>query len=164
MGAAQNWFPEQIDCPSKSPLILTCPSPWLKLTGSITLIETQGLALFDVWGGGEACLREATGWLPNLFKVILIGDAGKEWESQRISRNNLWRLYEATRRQEDKLEWTPEIVIAFNNLRKSMLEALTLALLNTHKQFNLFVDERKGIEKELLTQLWAMKEMSDIFV
>lgn len=45
-----------------------------------------------------------------------------------------------------------------------MLEALTLALLNTHKQFNLFVDERKGIEKELLTQLWAMKEMSDIFV
>jgi hypothetical protein len=79
MGAAQNWFPEQMDCPSKSPLILTCHSPWLKLTGSITLIEAQGLALFDVGGwGGEACLREATGWLPNLFKVILIGDAGKE--------------------------------------------------------------------------------------
>lgn len=33
-----------------------------------------------------------------------------------------------------------------------MLETLSLALLDIHKSFHLYVDERKGTEKELLTQ------------
>ena len=56
-------------------------------------------------------------------------------------------LYEATRDQEDKIECTPEMDMAFKTLRRALLEMTALALLKIHKPFHLYMDERKGIEK-----------------
>jgi hypothetical protein len=61
-------------------------------------------------------------------------------------------LYEATRDQEDKIEWTPEMDVAFKNLRRALLEVSALALLNIYNPFHLYVDESKGITKGVLTQ------------
>ena len=56
-------------------------------------------------------------------------------------------VYEVTRDQEDKIEWTPEMDMAFKTLRRALLEMTALALLKIHKPFHLYMDERKGIEK-----------------
>ena len=56
-----------------------------------------------------------------------------------------WPLYEVTRGQEDKLEWTPEMDTAFKILRKALLEALALVLPDIHKPFHLYEDERKSM-------------------
>ena len=59
-------------------------------------------------------------------------------------------LYEATRGQEEKIESTPEIEMAFKTLRKALLLVLALELLDIHKPFHLYVVEKKGIAKEVL--------------
>lgn len=61
-------------------------------------------------------------------------------------------LYEATRGQEDKVEWTSKIQMAFKIPRKALLEAMALTFLDIHKPFYLYVDERNGIAEGLLTQ------------
>ena len=69
--------------------------------------------------------------------------------------------------QEDQIEWTLEmgmaspppflldtffIFMAFKTLRGGLLEMLALALLESHKPFHLYVDEKKGITKGVLMQ------------
>lgn len=61
-------------------------------------------------------------------------------------------FYEVTRGQEDKIELTPKVDMAFKTLRRALLEAPALTLLDIHKPFYLYVDERKGITKGMLTQ------------
>lgn len=61
-------------------------------------------------------------------------------------------LYEPTRNQEDKIEWTPVMDMAFKTPRRALLEAPALALLDIHKPFYLYMDLRKKIGKGLLTQ------------
>ena len=61
-------------------------------------------------------------------------------------------LYEATRGQEDKIEWTPKIDMAFKTLRRALLEMTALALLKIHKPFHLYVDQRRWIAKGVLAQ------------
>jgi hypothetical protein len=42
--------------------------------------------------------------------------------------------------------------MAFKTLRKALSEAPTLAFLDIHKSFYLYVDEREGIAQGVLTQ------------
>ena len=44
---------------------------------------------------------------------------------------------------------------AFQPLRRALLEAPALALPNPNKPFQLFVDEKQGIGKGVLTQQWG---------
>ena len=44
---------------------------------------------------------------------------------------------------------------AFQTLRRALLEAPGLALPNPNKPFQLFVDEKQGIGKGVLTQQWG---------
>ena len=44
---------------------------------------------------------------------------------------------------------------AFQELRRALLEAPALALPDPSKPFQLFVDEKRGIEKGVLTQRWG---------
>ena len=67
-------------------------------------------------------------------------------------------LYEATRGQEDKIEWTPETDMTFKTLRKALLEVTALALPDIHKPFHLYVDKRKEIGKGMLTQTWSHRK------
>jgi hypothetical protein len=60
-------------------------------------------------------------------------------------------LYEPTRNQEDKIEWTPVMDMAFKTPRRALLEAPALALLDIHNPFYLYVDPRKGLAKWVLT-------------
>jgi hypothetical protein len=43
--------------------------------------------------------------------------------------------------------------MAFKSLGRALLEVLALALLDIRKPFHLYVDQRKGIAKEALTQI-----------
>ena len=61
-------------------------------------------------------------------------------------------LYEATRGQEDKIEWTPDMDMAFKTLGRDLFEAPDFALSDIHKPLHLYVDQRKGIAKGVLTQ------------
>ena len=61
-------------------------------------------------------------------------------------------LYEATRDQEDKIEWTPEMDMAFTTLIGAFVEVLALAFLNVHKPFHLYMMERKKIANGVLTE------------
>ena len=44
---------------------------------------------------------------------------------------------------------------AFQTLRQALLETPALALPNPNKPFQLFVDEKQGIGKGVLTQQWG---------
>jgi hypothetical protein len=57
-------------------------------------------------------------------------------------------LYEATRSQEDKIKWIPKMDMAFKTLGRALLELPGLALLDIEKPFQLYVDQRKRINKE----------------
>ena len=56
-------------------------------------------------------------------------------------------FYEDSQGQEDNIERTLEMDMAFKTLRRALLEMTALALLKIHKPFHLYVDQRKGIEK-----------------
>ena len=51
--------------------------------------------------------------------------------------------------------WTEPMKQAFQMLRQALLEASALALPNPNKPFQLFVDEKQGIGKGVLTQQWG---------
>ena len=61
-------------------------------------------------------------------------------------------LYDTTRGQEDKIEWTPEMDMAFTTLIGAFVEVLALAFLNVHKPFHLYMMERKKIANGVLTE------------
>lgn len=64
-------------------------------------------------------------------------------------------LYPLTRETGDFV-WTPEHQEAFD-IKRALLEALALTLPNPTKSFTLFVDERAGVARGVLTQalgLW----------
>lgn len=60
-------------------------------------------------------------------------------------------LYEAAKEQKD-WEWLEKHQQAFEKLRAALLKAPALTLPNPLKPFSLFMDERKGIAKGVLTQ------------
>ncbi|XP_056659777.1 uncharacterized protein LOC103105672 [Monodelphis domestica] len=60
-------------------------------------------------------------------------------------------LYQAARESRE-WTWTPEMDSAFRKLRTAMLKAPALALPDPEKPFLLFVDERQGVAKGVLTQ------------
>ena len=47
---------------------------------------------------------------------------------------------------------------AFQELRRALLEAPPLALPDPSKPFQLFVDEKRGIKKGVLTQRWGPRK------
>ena len=51
--------------------------------------------------------------------------------------------------------WTKPMKQALQTLRRALLEAPALALPNPDKPFQLFVDEKRGIGKGVLTQQWG---------
>ena len=51
--------------------------------------------------------------------------------------------------------WTEPVKQAFQTLRQALPEAPALALPNPNKPFQLFVDEKQGIGKGVLTQQWG---------
>ena len=73
-------------------------------------------------------------------------------------------LYEATRDQEDKIECTPEMDMAFKTLGNALLEAPALALLDIHKPFHLNVDERKGITKGYSPKFWDLGKTCGLLI
>jgi hypothetical protein len=42
--------------------------------------------------------------------------------------------------------------VAFETLKKALLQALVLALLDLNKPFTLYIDERNGVARGVLTQ------------
>ena len=62
-------------------------------------------------------------------------------------------LYEASQGQKDKIEWTQEMDMAFKTLGRASLAVVALALWDIHIPFHLYVDQRKGIAKGVLTQI-----------
>ena len=63
-------------------------------------------------------------------------------------------LYEGTKKNKD-WKWTEPMKEAFQELRRALLEAPALALPDPSKPFQLFVDEKRGIGKGVLTQRWG---------
>lgn len=63
-------------------------------------------------------------------------------------------LYEGSRESKN-WTWTEPMRQAFQELRQALLEALALALPNPSKPFQLFVDEKQGVGKGVLTQQWG---------
>ena len=63
-------------------------------------------------------------------------------------------LYEGSKETLD-WTWTKPMKQAFQTLRRALLEAPALALPNPNKPFQLFVDEKQGIGKGVLTQQWG---------
>ena len=62
-------------------------------------------------------------------------------------------LYSSVHAQEQvKIEWALEVDMAVKTLRRA-LRSLALALPDIHKAFHLYVDQRKGIAKGVLTQI-----------
>ena len=51
--------------------------------------------------------------------------------------------------------WTEPVKQAFQTLRRAPLEAPALTLPNPNKPFQLFIDEKQGIGKGVLTQQWG---------
>ena len=60
-------------------------------------------------------------------------------------------LYEGSRENRD-WTWTEPMRRAFQELRQALLEAPALALPDPAKPFQLFVDEKQGVGKGVLTQ------------
>ncbi|XP_056679009.1 LOW QUALITY PROTEIN: uncharacterized protein LOC103096476 [Monodelphis domestica] len=60
-------------------------------------------------------------------------------------------LYAATRETSNWV-WTEDMEIAFQDLRKAMLQAPALALPDPENPYQLFVEERQGVAKGVLTQ------------
>ena len=56
-------------------------------------------------------------------------------------------FYEDSQGQEDNIERTLEMDMAFKTLRRALLEMTALALLKIHKPFHLYVDRRKRVAK-----------------
>ena len=65
-----------------------------------------------------------------------------------------WPLYEGSRENKN-WTWTEPMKQAFQELRQALLEAPALALPDPSNPFQLFVDERREIEKGVLTQQWG---------
>ena len=63
-------------------------------------------------------------------------------------------LYEGSRENRD-WTWTEPMRRAFQELRQALLEAPALGLPDPAKPFQLFVDEKQGVGKGVLTQQWA---------
>ena len=63
-------------------------------------------------------------------------------------------LYEGSRENKD-WTWTESMRRAFQELRQALLEAPALALPDPTKPFQLFVDEKQGVGKGVLTQQWG---------
>ena len=63
-------------------------------------------------------------------------------------------LYERSK-ETPNWTWTEPMKQAFQTLRQALLEAPALALPNPNKPFQLFVDEKQGIGKGVLTQQWG---------
>ena len=63
-------------------------------------------------------------------------------------------LYEGSK-ETANWSWTEPMKQAFQTLRRALLEAPALALPNPNKPFQLFVDEKQGIGKGVLTQQWG---------
>ena len=61
-------------------------------------------------------------------------------------------FYEDSQGQEDNIERTLEMDMAFKTLRRALLEMTALALLKIHKPFHLYVDQRRWIAKGVLAQ------------
>ena len=60
-------------------------------------------------------------------------------------------LYEGSKENKN-WTWTEPMRQAFQELQQALLKALALALPNPSKPFQLFVDEKQGIRKGVLTQ------------
>ena len=65
-----------------------------------------------------------------------------------------WPLYEGSK-ETPNWTWIEPVKQAFQTLRRALLEAPALALPNPNKPFQLFVDEKQGIGKGVLTQQWG---------
>ena len=63
-------------------------------------------------------------------------------------------LYEGSRENKN-WTWTEPMRWAFQELRRALLEAPALALPDPAKPFQLFVDEKQGVGKGVLTQQWG---------
>ena len=63
-------------------------------------------------------------------------------------------LYEGSK-ETPNWTWTKPMKQALQTLRWALLEAPALALPNPDKPFQLFVDEKRGIGKGVLTQQWG---------
>ena len=63
-------------------------------------------------------------------------------------------LYEGSK-ETPTWTWMEPMKQAFQTLRRALLEAPALALPNPNKPFQLFVDEKQGIGKGVLTQQWG---------
>ena len=63
-------------------------------------------------------------------------------------------LYEGSK-ETPNWTWTEPMKQAFQTLRRALLEAPALTLPNPNKPFQLFVDEKQGIGKGVLTQQWG---------
>ena len=63
-------------------------------------------------------------------------------------------LYEGSK-ETPNWTWTEPIKQAFQTLRRALLETPALALPNPNKPFQLFVDEKQGMGKGVLTQQWG---------
>lgn len=60
-------------------------------------------------------------------------------------------LYEATCVGKAPLEWTEQMGEAFGKVKAVLLEAPVLALPGVTKPFHLYMDEKKGVPKRVLT-------------
>ena len=63
-------------------------------------------------------------------------------------------LYEGSK-ETPNWTWMEPMKQAFQTLRRALLEAPVLALPNPNKPFQLFVCEKQGIGKGVLTQQWG---------
>lgn len=60
-------------------------------------------------------------------------------------------LYPLTKEKREFI-WTKEHQLAFETLKKALLQALVLALPDLKKPFTLYIDERNGVARGVLTQ------------
>jgi hypothetical protein len=61
-------------------------------------------------------------------------------------------LYPLTK-EKGKFTWTRKHQLAFETLKKALLQALALALSDLNKPFTLYIDERNGVARGVLTQV-----------
>jgi hypothetical protein len=61
-------------------------------------------------------------------------------------------LYPLTK-EKGEFTWTREHQLAFETLKKALLQALALDLPDLNKPFTLYIDERNGVARGVLTQV-----------